>query len=82
MLTVALGEDWVEEIHDAQGAFTMVDGRLLAEFNGVFYSTNHADGSVLVIRDEDGQTVGYTYGIDGTLLAKNAAPGPACPNMN
>lgn len=37
---------------------------------------------MLVARDEDRGTVGYTYGPDGELLAKHALPGPTAPDMN
>jgi hypothetical protein len=82
VLTVALGDEWAEQIHDADGAFTVIEGRLLACFDGVYYSTNRADGSVLVIRDEHGCSVGYTYAVDGRLLARHAVAGPTTPDMN
>jgi hypothetical protein len=76
------GQAWLDEIDDAEGGFAVRDGSPLFRFGDAVYARNPDDGSVLVVRDEAGCSVGRTYGVDGTLLAEHAVAGPTQPDMN
>jgi len=71
VLTVALGDEWAEQIDDAEGAFTLVEGRLLAQFDGVYYSTDENAKRAVAAGDVD---VGRWIGHGGCSEGLRAAP--------